>query len=248
MEWTDAALVLRVGRFRETDLWLRLLTRQHGVLSAFAFGGSRSRRRFTGCLDLLNVIHVRAKATRGGAYLNLEEGSLLEGPRRLRQDWRRLGMLMNCVRFLEAQGVASDTAQATFALMRSLLRLGEEADVLRDALPVLFRFRLASEQGYAPDFSQCGQCGAMLTSVSWFGLEDGILLCDECHAAHGGRRLNPLSAPVLAALCSVQADDPAVWNSLEMDAGDWRACTRLADSFVQFHLGLAWDRGRFTRR
>ncbi|MDR2726763.1 MAG: recombination protein O N-terminal domain-containing protein, partial [Deltaproteobacteria bacterium] len=110
MEWTDTALVLRVGRFRETDLWVRLLARRRGLISAFAFGASRSRRRFPGCLDLLNVIRVRAKDTRGGAYLNLEEGTLLEGPRRLRQDWRRLGMLMNCVRFLEALGVNPENA------------------------------------------------------------------------------------------------------------------------------------------
>ena len=52
MEWSDTALVLGVGRFRESDLWLRMLTRRHGIVSAFAFGGSRSRKRFCGCLDL----------------------------------------------------------------------------------------------------------------------------------------------------------------------------------------------------
>ena len=54
MEWSDTALVLGVGRFRESDLWLRMLTRRHGIVSAFAFGGSRSRKRFCGCLDLFN--------------------------------------------------------------------------------------------------------------------------------------------------------------------------------------------------
>ena len=39
MEWSDTALVLGVGRFRESDLWLRMLTRRHGIVSAFAFGG-----------------------------------------------------------------------------------------------------------------------------------------------------------------------------------------------------------------
>ncbi len=248
MEWTDAALVLRVGRFRETDLWLRLLTRQHGVLSAFAFGGSRSRRRFAGCLDLLNVIQVRARSTRGGTYLNLEEGSLLEGPRRLRQDWRRLGVLMNCVRFIEAQGVAPDTAQSAFSLTRSVLRLGEEAESLREALPVLFRFRLASDQGYAPEFSRCGLCGRGLDSQAWFGMEEGALLCPDCHAGHSGPRLSPVPAAVVAALHAVQTEEPVVWNALELSPADWRACARLADGFVQFHLGLTWDRGRFRRQ
>ena len=64
MEWSDTALVLGVGRFRESDLWLRMLTRRHGIVSAFAFGGSRSRKRFCGCLDIFNEHHITTKKTR----------------------------------------------------------------------------------------------------------------------------------------------------------------------------------------
>lgn len=58
MEWTDTALVLHVGRFREADLWVRLLAPGQGLVTAFAFGGSKSRRRFTGCLDVFNLIRT----------------------------------------------------------------------------------------------------------------------------------------------------------------------------------------------
>ena len=75
MEWSDTALVLGVGRFRESDLWLRMLTRRHGIVSAFAFGGSRSRKRFCGCLDLFNELQISTKTTRNGMYLSLQEGA-----------------------------------------------------------------------------------------------------------------------------------------------------------------------------
>ena len=42
-EWADSALVLRMGHFREADLWLKMLCRGHGLLTLFAFGGSRSQ-------------------------------------------------------------------------------------------------------------------------------------------------------------------------------------------------------------
>jgi DNA repair protein RecO (recombination protein O) len=254
MEWTDTALVLHVGRFRENDLWLRLLTRHHGMISAFAFGGSRSRKRFSGCLDVLNVIHIRAKLTRNGTYISLEEARLLEGPRRLRHDWHRLGMLMNCIRFLEAQGVAPDTAQSAFALTHAVLRLGEEAEVIREAIPVLFRFRVAADQGYVPDFSHCGHCGCAVRDLSagqvlWFAMEDGTLVCTHCHTAQADNsRCIPVPLPVGQALQSVQQNDPPLWNGLVLDAYEWRTCVRLADEFVQFHLGLVWESGRFRRR
>jgi DNA repair protein RecO (recombination protein O) len=276
MDWTDTALVLRVGRFRESDLWVRLLTRQRGLVSAFAFGASRSRRRFPGCLDLLNVIRVRARDTRGGAYLNLEEGTLLSGPRRLRQDWRRLGMIMNCVRFLEALGVGPENADSAFTLTRALFGLGEEAADLCPGLPVLYRLRLASDQGYAPDFSVCGSCGALIAGASRpgrFRMREGLLLCADCYGAdcygadcygragNGGTGLagnlpgnlpgdlpGDLSGDLLAALRAVQRALPGDWNALALSPEDWRACVRFADAFVQFHLGLSWEKGRFRRQ
>ena len=159
MEWSDTALVLGVGRFREADRWVRLLTRRHGIVSAFAFGGSRSRKRFCGCLDLFNELQISTRATRNGMYLSLLEGNLIRGPRRLRTDWNRLGMFMNCVRFVEALGVPPDGAASAFLLLKDTLKLLEEAEGVQDILPVLFRLRLASQQGYAPALDACAVCG-----------------------------------------------------------------------------------------
>ncbi|MBO6002974.1 MAG: recombination protein O N-terminal domain-containing protein, partial [Mailhella sp.] len=89
MQWSDEALVLRVGKFREADIWVRFVSRRHGMLTAFAFGGSRSRRRFTGCLDAFNRIRVSVAASRDGRFLNMQEATLLEGPVHIRRDWRR---------------------------------------------------------------------------------------------------------------------------------------------------------------
>ena len=136
MEWSDTALVLGVGRFRESDLWLRMLTRRHGIVSAFAFGGSRSRKRFCGCLDLFNELQISTKTTRNGMYLSLQEGNLIRGPRRLRTDWNRLGMFMNCVRFVEALGVPQDGAAGVFLLLKDTLELLEQSGYSPDTFSV----------------------------------------------------------------------------------------------------------------
>ena len=49
---------------------------------------------------------ISTKTTRNGMYLSLQEGILVRGPQRLRSDWNRVGMLMNCIRFVEALGVS----------------------------------------------------------------------------------------------------------------------------------------------
>ena len=163
MQWTDEAIVLRIGKFRETDLWVRFLSRERGVVTAFAFGGSRSRRRFTGCLDVFNVLSVSVASSRDGRFLNMKEATLLGGPERLRRDWQRQGMAANCVRFLEAMDVPPDNAGAAFGLMRGTMHLLEqEGAALMPLTPMLFRFRLAADQGYVPDLAACARCGRPL--------------------------------------------------------------------------------------
>lgn len=249
MEWTDTALVLHVGRFREADLWVRLLAPERGLFTAFAFGGSRSRRRFTGCLDAFNVIRARASSSRNGRFLNLEEASLLEGPSRLRSDWRRQGVAANCLRFLEALGVPPDGAAVSFDLTRSLLGLLENAAEVPDALPLLFRFRLASEQGYAPDLGVCSSCGAPLEGGAWFLVGDGVAVCPDCHARGAGRGTASLAleAAALDVLRKVQEYSPELWDGFTLSPELWRQIGRLVDAFVRYHLGLEWARGGFRR-
>lgn len=251
MEWTDTALVLHVGKFREADLWVRLLALHEGMTTAFAFGGSRSRRRFTGCLDVFNLILASAATSRNGAFLNLREATLLEGPARLRQDWRRQGLAANCVRFLEAMGVPPGNAQGGFTLMRGLLALLENAEKVPGSVPLLFRFRLASDQGYAPDFSACARCGKGLgdQSHALFLVSEGYAVCPSCAARAGGGEGMSLriGAEALDVLAKVQEYSPETWGDFALPPEMWRQVARLIDAFVRHHLGLEWIHGRFVR-
>ena len=255
MEWSDTALVLGVGRFRESDLWLRMLTRRHGIVSAFAFGGSRSRKRFCGCLDLFNELQISTKTTRNGMYLSLQEGNLIRGPRRLRTDWNRLGMFMNCVRFVEALGVPQDGAAGVFLLLKDTLELLEQSENVQDILPILFRLRLASQQGYAPALTACVSCGKKDFDHAGFLVSEGTIVCPDCVSGRGN--IVEISGKSLDVFRQVQEVSPLHWHFLTSGSSEEtgevllpaerRECARAVDGFVQYHLGLTWDRGRFRR-
>ena len=244
-QWSDDALVLRVGKFREADLWVRLLAREKGLLTAFAFGGSRSRRRFTGCLDAFNELRVSAAYSRDGRFLNLSEAKLLAGPDRLRRNWRRQGMAANCVRFLEAMGVPPDNAGASFLLMRGMLELLEREEDVPAVMPVLFRFRLASEQGYAPELSFCARCGRLLAGEHkvHFLVGEGEVCCASCRRS-GDMSLS-LEQEALDVLGKVKEYSPESWGRLHPSPEGARQAARLIDAFVRYHLGLEWGNGRF---
>ncbi len=258
MEWSDTALVLSMGRFREYDIWLRLLTRRHGLIVAFAFGGSHSRRRFAGCLDLFNELIISVRATGHGLYFVLQEGMLVRGPRRLRWDWKRLGMFMNCVRFTEALGVPPDSAAGAFALLRDTLLLLEQAERVDELLPILFRLNLASGQGYMPALEGCSVCGTVIPERAGFLVAEGVLACAKCTAQRN--MFVPLRRESLELLRHIQKESPLYWSCIggavsnnvqvmpeQLAPAVRRECAQAIDGFVQYHLGLIWDRGRFRR-
>ena len=245
MQWTDDALVLRVGRFREADLWVRLLTRERGLLTAFAFGGSRSRRRFTGCLDAFNRIRAGATYSRDGRFLNLSEAVLLAGPERLRRDWRRQGMAANCVRFVEAVGIPPDSAGVCYELVCSMLSFLEVEEAPSPVVPVLFRFRLAADLGYVPEMQVCARCGRALTGEeqTYFLVGEGAACCSRCRRS-GDMSLS-LGQEALDVLGKVKEYSPESWGMLKPSPEGARQAARLIDAFVRYHLGLEWSNGRF---
>jgi DNA repair protein RecO (recombination protein O) len=244
-EWADHAMVLRMGRFREADVWLKLLCKKRGILTLFAFGGSRSRQRFCGCLDVLNTLKCRVSSAKKGSFLNLQEAVLLTGPQTLRTNWRRMALAANCLRFVEAFGINDESAPEAFALMEDLRYTLEQSPTLPSLFPLYFRLRFASAMGFAPHLDKCGICGAPLTGNALFAVDEGQTRCAHCKFTRPTRYGVEVSDRTLALMRSVQNNFPSAWPTEE--SAERRSCARAIDGFVQYHLGLAWKNGSFRR-
>ena len=250
-EWADQGVILRIGHFRDNDLWLKLLFRTKGMVTAFAFGASRSRRRFCGCLDVFNTIQCRVITSGRGDFLNLQEATLLSGPQVLRKNWQRMGMATNCLRFLEAIGVSVENAGETFCLLEDVRQTMEGAASVSALFPLFFRLRVACMQGYAPGLENCYLCGAppKVGEQSFFQVDEGQCVCAACRDPSAGRSRYQVLLPygALTYLNAVAHASPSAWPPVPESGGDRRACVRAIDGFIQYHLGLVWENGYFRR-
>ncbi|MDR3319913.1 MAG: DNA repair protein RecO [Desulfovibrio sp.] len=244
-EWDEHGLVLRVGRFRETDIWLRTLCKTHGITTLFAFGASRSRKRFCGCLDVFNTLHCHIRVAKNGRFLNLQEAVLLTGPQRLRHNWQRMGLAANCLRFVESLDVPPENATEVFDLVEDLRCTLESAPHLSSLLPLFFRLRVAGASGLAPQLYRCGSCGVHLHGDAIFLADEGQIRCASCKTRTA--YTTQLSGAALSLLRHVRDTAPSAWPSKGLAPPEHRACARAIDGFVQYHLGLVFDEGRFRR-
>ena len=83
-------------------------------------------------------------------------------------------------------------------------------------------------------------------------ISEGTLMCADCAArkdAHDGIRL---SAASLELLRRVQTLAPPEWHFSGDQSGlqpreDRRNCIKAIDGFIQYHLEIVWENGRFRR-
>lgn len=245
-EWNDQALIVRRGVFHESDVWLKMLFREHGLITIFAFGGAKSKRRFCGCLDIFNSLQCRVKSSRNGRFLNLQEASLLGGPRSLRKNWQAMGIAANCLRFVEALSINIENSVECYTIvedLRNMLERGADPPAL---LPFYFRLRIAAALGMAPDFSACGKCGKPHASRFFFRVDEGRIFCESCVLKFNTYRYSiQLTPAVLGLLREIPGRLPTDWPVREIASAEGKTGAMAIDGFIQYHLGLAWDNGHF---
>ncbi|MFW6314328.1 MAG: DNA repair protein RecO [Desulfohalobiaceae bacterium] len=245
LEFTDQVLICRVGRFREADCWVRFFSSSRGMLTGFAFGGAKSRHRFPGCLDFLNHVLLKVDCRRPGSYLCLQEGTLLHRFPGLQQDLGRLGMAVNCLKFVEAAHVGAGNASQVFEVFLQTLLLLDQGQGVPSSLPLLFRARLAALYGYQARLDKCASCDQELYSAARVGFDvpQGRAFCAACRAAQNGSE--QVSGVELELLQRAFLSGPGDW--VQSFCQTPKRVLMLLDRFVQFHIGLTWSRGRFIQ-
>lgn len=245
-EWQDQAIILQVGLFHEADIWLRMLCQNAGLQTVFAFGGAKSIHRFCGCLDVFNILECHIKSSREDKYLLLQEASLLKAPRVLRKDWRKMGIAINCLRFLDCFGVNGESSGECFNIIQNLYFILESGRRISALLPLFFRLRIATTLGFAPDFGHCSKCGKIILDNSVFSPVEGVLFCQNCaQEMQNQQKRNSISLTHKDAMTlkAIQMTLPEQWP-VETDA-KIKPCAQIIDSFVYFQLGLEWRGGKF---
>lgn len=236
---TDA-LVLRVVEFGESDVVLHLLTPATARLTAIAKGAKRSHKRFSGAIDLMNRIRIRAERRRPQSMARLEQARLVDAFPALRRDPRRFALgsyLVELVGRLAPEGAGGAEARSLFETTLAVLRaVAERAPDGR--LRVLLELRLLDALGLRPELRRCVRCGRDPGSQARidFHVGEGGPLCGECSAVADA--LVTVHLGTLRALDRSLALPLAHLERLSLSASALAEARVLLARFLRFHVGL----------
>ncbi len=237
MAFSENVLVLRTGRFKEYDVWVRFLSPSRGILSGFAFGGCRSRRRFCGCLDSLNLVRFTVSGhSLRKKYLTLEEGTLICGFNGLKKRADKLGMAVNCLRFVQQICLEGDDSAAIYQLTLASLQTLDENLHVPAFFPLLFKAKAAFIHGYEPTLNICARCACPLEQMSrpFFLFASGHVICSSC--IHKDDRTLQTGRKSLLFLDRLRVCGPEKWVNWDPEQEILQDCFRIVDSYVQYHL------------
>lgn len=182
---TDEAVVLKVTDHGEGHRIAELLTRERGVLRAFAPGAQRSRRRFGGALEPGTLVRATLKERPGRDLWNLEEATVVRGHAGLRARLEDIALASYFLDLTRALVRDEQPHPGPFALLVDALgRL--DAGTLPAWGRAAFELGALSAYGAAPVLGACARCGRPAEGErSRFAPTVGGLLCPAC-APHWG--------------------------------------------------------------
>ena len=171
-------LILRTQDYKESDKLLTILTKDAGVVAAYAGGASKLKNRFSCCASpLCYAEFVLFKNREKYSVDSAEPKELFFG---IRQDLTSLSyasyfceLAMSCIPAEEPSAEILRLTLNTLSLLENKKRPPEQ-------LKAIYELRLMSVSGFRPDLVACSECGEYEKERFWFSAAEGKVCCGGC--------------------------------------------------------------------
>ena len=188
MTFSTDAIVLKITKTGESDRLLTLLTRDRGIIKAFAKAADRPKNKLHMSTNLF--CYGRFTFYEGTKSIKAEECDLNETFFGLQKDIEILALAQYFNELMiESAPVETEANEYLRLLLNSLYFL---ANNKKDALTLkaIFELRLSSLIGYMPSLVACAECGEFETDPMYFNEYTGELYCSVCKGS--GTKKYPL--------------------------------------------------------
>ncbi|MDQ7031664.1 MAG: DNA repair protein RecO [Desulfonauticus sp.] len=237
MEINEYFIILKKGKFKENDLWLKVLSPNLGFNTYFAFGGLKSRRRFCGCLDIFNLLYGKISQNKRSHYFTLQEAYLVNKFANLKDYPNKIGVIYNVTSFLEKIKITPDEYQKIFNLFVDFLSILPDVSNI-SYLPLLFKANLIFNLGYLPLFSKCLVCNKALGAERvFFSIKEGGFYCSSC--VKFKQFTFAMSYRHVLFLQYIANSKPKDWINVKLALELRQMCYKIVSIFSEYHLAVS---------
>ncbi len=237
--FSTPAILLRRTSYGDYDLIITFLTLEKGKLTVIAKNAKKSRKRFSGVLELFSLLHLVCRASRGRGMPVLQEATIEDPFSDIRGNIMKTAYASYWAELITFWLEEEKTQARIYHLLRYCLAALDEGVIDAGVLSVIFQIRFLTIAGLSPDFSQCSKCRVDTDLIAGsrlaFELAKGGILCQRC-ASKSASRLN-ISKGMVKQLLWIQNNDLKTVRRLKFNRPDLKDGLVLLEAFVMYHLG-----------
>ncbi len=240
MRMNTDGLILKVTDVGESDRVVTVLTKDYGVLRAYANGAKKIKSRSQSATQPLCYSRLSIYKNRD-SYI-IDEAQSIESFFRLRDNIENLSLAQY---FCELAGElapemdeAADFLRVTLNCLHMLVT-GKRTQLFLKAVAEL---RLLTLAGYMPDLSVCSRCGKEPAEGVGFLPESGTVVCPAC--GHTGIALSPGVLCAMRHICT--APDEKLF-AFQMPEESLKRLSEISERYLLVQTGRRYKALDFYR-
>lgn len=193
--FTTEGLVLKEASVGESDRLVTLMTREHGIIKAFAAGAKNITSKKGAATALLTYSSFTVLQKNGTN--RIYEATPITSFFSMGSDITVLALSQYICELALVFGQEGTANEELLRLVLNSLHflIKEKRDPY--LIKAITELRIAVLGGYTPDLVACSQCGEFESDLMYFDLSNGTLCCGECSVLKEGI---PLSRTMLSAM------------------------------------------------
>ncbi len=238
LPFSSSGILLRRTEFGDYDWILTLLTLSQGKLSMIAKYARKSRKRFSGTLELFSEIGFIGAYPRKGGLPILQEAWIKQPFTGIRNDFERTAYASYWGELLLTWLEEGKAQTKIYHLLRYGLQ-SLHSGVSPGITSIVFQLYLLKFSGLSPDLERCSRCRTDLDRIPGescgFDLAKGGLVCQNCISE---RSLPyPLTKGTIKQLRWIQTSRLENIDRLKFTGRAVNESLVFLEAFVPYHLG-----------
>lgn len=241
MHITTDAIVLREHVTDEFDSVLTLLTKERGVITAYARGARKPRGAMRLSAELLSyscfvLFYAKGKYSVDKADVN----NVFMG---VRGDVEKLSLASYFCQLAGELAPREENAAEYLRLLLNCLHLLDRNKRSCTFLKPLFELRLLTMAGFMPSLVCCGNCGCFEAEQMFFLPQSGDLICAACApgASAAQSMAQPLTKSVLAAMRHILYAESAKLFSFTLPDPALARLSEVVEQYATMQLDRRFD-------
>lgn len=203
MQLSTPGIVLRDFKLEENRI-LTVLTKEQGVLTAFANRANRPRSKLAGTTELLcysDFVLFKSKQN-----WIVDHADAINTFFKIRSNFESLALASYFAQLFSELAPAQEPAEEFLQLLLGCLYYLENGKRPPLQLKAIAELRILSLSGYMPDLVGCTRCGCFECEIMYFSYR-GEILCNECHKTYDATHLVEMSPSILAGMRHIVYSD-----------------------------------------